>query len=110
MKRLIAIAAALLIAIAVPAFSEGTPIPGLHRYRLDNGLELFVLENHAVPLTRVQITFRCGSITQAPETAGLFHLYEHMLFKGNSKYRTETEFSAAMTDLGVAEWNGGTSS
>ncbi|HPE88585.1 MAG TPA: pitrilysin family protein [Spirochaetia bacterium] len=109
MKRLIAIAAALLIAIAVPAFSEGTPIPGLHRYRLDNGLELFVLENHAVPLTRVQITFRCGSITQAPETAGLFHLYEHMLFKGNSKYRTETEFSAAMTDLGVAEWNGGTS-
>jgi len=99
----------LAIAAMIPIFADGTPIQGLHRYRLDNGLELFVLENHAVPLTRVQITFRCGSITQEPETAGLFHLYEHMLFKGNSRYRTETEFSAAMTELGVAEWNGGTS-
>jgi len=109
MKRLTAIVAALAIAAMIPAFSDDTPIPGLHRYRLDNGLELFVLENHAVPLARMQITFRCGSITQKPETAGLFHLYEHMLFKGNSRYKTETEFSAAMTELGVAEWNGGTS-
>lgn len=109
MKRSLVLVAALAIASFALVFADGTPIQGLHRYRLDNGLELFVLENHTVPLTRVQITFRCGSITQKPETAGLFHLYEHMLFKGNSRYRTETEFSAAMTDLGVAEWNGGTS-
>ena len=101
---------ALLATVAVFfGFAETTPIQGLHRYKLENGLELFVLENHAVPLSRIQITFRCGSITQSPETAGLFHLYEHMLFKGNTRYRSETEFSAAMTDLGVAEWNGGTS-
>lgn len=109
MKRIMAIVIALAVAVLIPATADDTPIEGLHRYRLDNGLELFVLENHAVPLTRVQITFRCGSITQEPETAGLFHLYEHMLFKGNAKYRTETEFAAAMTELGVAEWNGGTS-
>ncbi|MBU0926281.1 MAG: insulinase family protein [Spirochaetes bacterium] len=109
MKRHVAIVAVLAIATAFYAFADETPISGLHRYSLGNGLELFVLENHAVPLSRIQITFRCGSITQEPDTAGLFHLYEHMLFKGNSKYRTETEFSAAMTDLGVAEWNGGTS-
>lgn len=109
MKRRLALALALAIASCTLVFADGTPIQGLHRYRLDNGLELFVLENHTVPLARIQITFRCGSITQKPETAGLFHLYEHMLFKGNSRYRTETEFSAAMTDMGVAEWNGGTS-
>ncbi len=101
--------AALFLAVSAAAFAAPTGVPGLHRFELANGLELFVLENHAVPLARIQITFRCGSITQAPETAGLFHLYEHMLFKGNSRYRTETDFSAAMTDLGVAEWNGGTS-
>ncbi len=109
MKRSFIMALAF-VALAIPlAFADGTPIAGLSRFKLDNGLELFVLENHAVPLTRIQITFRCGSITQTPDTAGLFHLYEHLLFKGNSTYRTETEFSAAMTDLGVAEWNGGTS-
>jgi zinc protease len=110
MKRMIALLAAIMAMAAMEvAQADGTSVPGLHSYRLDNGLELFVLENHAVPLTRIQITFRCGSITGRPETTGLFHLYEHMLFKGNSRYKTETEFSAAMTDLGVAEWNGGTS-
>lgn len=109
MKRNLALATVLAIAALARVSADETPIQGLHRYRLDNGLELFVLENHAVPLARIQITFRCGSITQTPETAGLFHLYEHMLFKGNSRYATETAFSAAMTDLGVAEWNGGTS-
>ena len=109
MKRFLMVLAILLITVAVPAFSAETPISGLYRYQLDNGLELFVLENHTVPLARIQITFRCGSITQTPQTAGLFHLYEHMLFKGNSRYKSDAEFSAAMTQLGVASWNGGTS-
>lgn len=84
-------------------------IPGMTHRELDNGLELFMLENHRVPLTTVQITFRCGALTQTPETAGLFHLYEHMLFKGNRSYPTQTEFMAAMKSLGVGNWNGGTS-
>lgn len=109
MRRMSLLAIGLLALVAAPMFADKTQIPGLNRYVLDNGLELFVLENHAVPLARIQITFRCGSITQSPDTAGLFHFYEHMLFKGNSKYGTETEFSAAMTELGVSEWNGGTS-
>ena len=84
-------------------------IPGMTHRVLDNGLELFMLENHNVPLTTVQITFRCGALTQTPETAGLFHLYEHMLFKGNRTYKTQTDFMAAMKSLGVGNWNGGTS-
>ena len=40
---------------------------------------------------------------------GLFHLYEHMLFKGNRVYPNQTALQAAMKDLGVANWNGGTS-
>lgn len=81
----------------------------IKRYVLDNGLELFVIENHTVPLAWVQITFRCGARTHTPETAGLFHLYEHMLFKGNAVYKDQTSFSNAMKELGVTTWNGGTS-
>jgi zinc protease len=100
---------ALLAALSLGAvYAAPTSITGLSKYGLDNGLELFVLENHAVPLVRIQITFRAGAIGQTESTAGLFHFYEHMLFKGNAKYRSEQEFSAAMADLGVAEWNGGT--
>ena len=110
MKRIKVFSAMLIILMLIsPVFAESTPVPGLSFFKLDNGLELFVLENHAVPLTRIQVTFRCGALTQTPETCGIFHLYEHMLFKGNKKYQTETQFSAAMTELGVAGWNGGTS-
>lgn len=90
--------------------AETSPVPGLSVSRLDNGLDVFLYESHVVPLVRIQITFRCGSITQTPATAGLFHLYEHMLFKGNATYKNESDVNAAMTRLGVANWNGGTSS
>jgi len=106
--RFFALLTGLFIAL-FPVFSEQTEIPGLFKYKLENGLEVFVFENHAVPLARIQITFRCGSISQTPETAGLFHFYEHMLFKGNTAYPTKTEFKSALTRLGVATWNGGTS-
>jgi zinc protease len=104
--------ALLASAIACLPVAAQTPIPaipGLSSGKLDNGLEVYLFESHVVPLVRIQITFRCGSITQVPETAGLFHLYEHMMFKGNSVYKTESDVTAAMTRLGVANWNGGTS-
>ena len=89
--------------------SQALATTGLRSFQLDNGLEVFVLENHTVPLARIQITFRTGAISQSPQTAGLFHLYEHMLFKGNRAHPDQTALQAAMKDLGVADWNGGTS-
>jgi zinc protease len=109
MRRLLAvIVAAAAVLAAVSAFAAG-PSQGFERRVLDNGLEVFVVENHVVPLALIQITFRCGAIAQSPETAGVFHLYEHMLFKGNTVYRTQSDFQAAMKELGVSTWNGGTS-
>jgi zinc protease len=75
---------------------------------LANGLEVIVVENDAVPLATVCVAFRGGASAQAPETAGLFHLYEHMLFDGNEKYPTQADFMAALARLGVSAWNGAT--
>jgi zinc protease len=91
------------------AAAQARETTGLQTFTLDNGLEVLVLENHTVPLARIQVTFRAGAISQSPQTAGLFHLYEHMLFKGNRMYPNQTALQAAMKDLGVADWNGGTS-
>jgi len=104
-------AAVLLLAylFVTSVSAESTNIKGLSRYVLDNGMELFIFENHAVPLVKIQITFRCGALAQTPDTAGLFHLYEHMLFKGNKIYRSDSDFQAAMKEIGVTSWNGGTS-
>ena len=103
------IAALALLLLAAAAFPQAREVTGYRKVDLDNGLELFILENHVVPLARIEITFRCGSIAQTADTAGLFHLYEHMQFKCNRVYRSQSEFQAALKELGVASWNGSTS-
>lgn len=53
----------------------------LNHTTLDNGLQVIVVENHAVPLATVLIAVRNGAFTQQPGEEGLAHLYEHMVFR-----------------------------
>lgn len=85
-----------------------TSYEGVYRYKLENGLELFVAENSAAPLAYVEIAVRAGAVSHTAETAGLFHLYEHMLFKGNAKYENQAEFTDAMNKMGEIDNNGTT--
>lgn len=103
MERKLAISAVLALAAAMALAAA----PPAHK-KLANGLEVFAVENHAVPLATVCLVFRGGAYAQEPETAGLFHLYEHMLFDGNEKYPTQEAFMAALNRMGVTGWNGGT--
>lgn len=89
-------------------YGEKTPVKSLYSYKLKNGLSLFVAENHSVPLTYIEIAVRCGAYTQKADTVGLFHLYEHMMFKGNSLYKTAAEVDKATRDMGVSDRNGTT--
>ena len=89
-------------------FAKGTPVENLHKFDLENGLTLFVAENHSVPLTYIEIAVRTGAVDQTPEDAGLFHLYEHMMFKGNELYPNAAAIQNALSDMGVANWNGTT--
>src|SRR5439155_352104 len=52
----------------------------ISRTTLDNGLEVVVAENPAVPLATVLVAVRNGAFTQDSDEAGLAHLYEHLLF------------------------------
>ena len=113
MRRRLAIAllaAALGVAFLPAALADtsaaATVLPP--HETLANGLEVIVVENHAVPLATVCVAVRGAASAQTPENAGLFHLYEHMLFDGNEKYPTQAAFMAAIKRLGVANWNGET--
>lgn len=105
LKSLLAATVALVLTSAVSVFAEKTPIDDLYQYTLDNGLSLFVAENHSVPLVYIEIAVKAGATTQTPETAGLFHLYEHMMFKGNDLYTNSAAVQRAVKDMGVSKWN-----
>ena len=79
----------------------------IHRRVLQNGLEVIVVENHGVPLATVEVNVRNGSFTQAPEYAGLAHMYEHMFFRANAQYPRSELFLDRASQLG-AMFNGTT--
>ncbi|HET7153405.1 MAG TPA: insulinase family protein, partial [Candidatus Kapabacteria bacterium] len=64
------------------AYSQ--PAQGLYETTLDNGLDVIILRNNAVPIVTVEIAVKNGSFTESPEYNGLSHLYEHMFFKADS--------------------------
>ncbi|MBL8966345.1 MAG: insulinase family protein [Spirochaetaceae bacterium] len=106
MKRTIL---ALLCALALlPLGAEPTSYKGLHRFKLDNGLELFVYQDRAVPLARIEMAFRGGAMGQSAETAGWFHLLEHLVFRGHGGPGASAELRAELARIGAAEWNGAT--
>ncbi len=81
---------------------------GIHTKKLDNGLEVIVIENHSVPLVTVEIDVKNGAYTESPEYDGLSHLYEHMFFKANAKIPSQEAYMERIRELG-ATFNGTTS-
>lgn len=75
--------------------------------KLDNGLEIVVIENAKVPLATIEIAVKNGAYTEGPEFSGLSHLFEHMFFKANKDYPSQEKLLKRTQELG-AIWNGTT--
>jgi len=70
----------LLIALMLTVISDFS-MPLEHK-KLDNGLEVVVLEDHTVPLVTVQVWYKVGSKYERYGRTGISHMLEHMMFKG----------------------------
>lgn len=57
-------------------------------YELDNGLQVFLTENHEEPRFYAEIAVRAGSKHDPADGTGLAHYLEHLLFKGNQNLGT----------------------
>ena len=82
-------------------------LPPWTRFKLDNGLQVVVVENHLTPIVTIEIAVKNGSFTEPPEYNGLSHLYEHMFFTSNARDTTEDDFRGRVDDLGIV-YNGET--
>ena len=54
----------------------------VHQYELDNGLLVYLSQNHEEPRFYAEVAVRAGSKHDPPEATGMAHYLEHMLFKG----------------------------
>lgn len=80
----------------------------VHRYTLDNGLKLLVVEDHSSPTFAYQTWFSVGSRDEVVGRTGLAHLFEHMMFK-ETKNHKEGEFDKILEAAGAEGENAFTS-
>lgn len=76
--------------------------PTVHEYKLDNGMQLIVKENHRAPVVVSQIWYRIGSSYEHTGQTGISHVLEHMMFKGTAKHPAG-EFSRIIAENGGSE-------
>jgi zinc protease len=97
----------LLSCVALTAAAQPRLPQNYYWKKLNNGLEVVVIENHRVPLATIEIAVKNGAYTEGPEYSGLSHLFEHMFFKANDDYPDQEKFLRRTEELG-AIWNGTT--
>jgi zinc protease len=53
------------------------------QFKLDNGLQVILHEDHSLPIVSVNIWYHVGSAREKPGRTGFAHLFEHLLFEGS---------------------------
>ncbi len=93
---------------------EFTP-PKAEKVEMDNGMILYLMEDHNLPLFRINATIRVGSVYDTAEKMGLASLVGQTLRSGGTtsmpsdKLNRELEFIAASVETGVSRESGSAS-
>src|SRR5690606_17862852 len=91
-KRIFLFALTALVLLSACHRDKNTPSSGdyfpVKEYTLKNGLKVFISVNKKEPRIQTAITVKAGSKYAPPQTTGLAHYLEHMLFKGTKQFGT----------------------
>lgn len=85
-KYLVFICVFLVLIAAVPAAAQNIDAK---EYRLDNGMQILMVERHESPTIMASIFARVGSANEITGITGISHLFEHMMFKGTETIGTK---------------------
>jgi predicted Zn-dependent peptidase len=69
------------------------------RYRLDNGLQVILHEDHSLPVACVNIWYYVGGKDWIAGRSGLAHMFEHLMFMGTERVPGES-FDAIIEQAG----------
>jgi zinc protease len=63
--------------------TDSIPNIPYEKYKLKNGLEVILSEDHRLPLVSVNIWYHVGAANELPGRTGFAHLFEHLMFEGS---------------------------
>ncbi|MCC6305255.1 MAG: insulinase family protein [Rhodobacteraceae bacterium] len=91
-----------LALVAAALLAGGAGAEPVTTFRLDNGLEGVVIEDHRAPVVVHMVWYRVGSADETAGRSGLAHFLEHLMFKGTAT-RAPGEFSALVDANGGSD-------
>lgn len=91
---------------AAPAKSSWPQIR-FEKYKLPNGLEVILSEDHRLPLVAVNVWYHVGPMFEKPGRTGFAHLFEHMMFQGSKNVGEKAHFRY-LEAAGASDINGTT--
>ncbi len=74
----------LLAAAALAAEPASDPSVPFQQFKLPNGLNVILSEDHTAPLVGVDVLYDVGSKDERAGRTGFAHLYEHLMFQGTA--------------------------
>lgn len=77
---------AIATALSLPGNTREEYGPHAEVHTLSNGLQVVLLEDHSAPVVALQTWVRFGSADEDLDVAGIAHVFEHMLFKGTTRF------------------------
>ncbi len=109
------LAAALLVGLgSAPVLADPGATPGgtaptlaFARFRLENGLEVIVHPDPALPLVAVNLWYHVGPAREPRGRSGFAHLFEHLMFTGSR--HVGDRFDELLEAAGATNVNGTTS-
>ena len=70
-------------ALSAPASAQSVPRIQFEKYKLPNGLEVILHEDHSTPIVAVDTWYHVGSGDEQLGRTGFAHLFEHIMFMGS---------------------------
>ncbi len=86
-----------------PSATWGSPSNPRVRFRLANGLDVILEENHRIPQVAVRMNYHTGSRNDPAGFTGLAHTVEHMMFERSG--RGPLTYVLALEALGATDIN-----
>lgn len=87
-------------------------LPEITNFTLANGMKVFLLENHELPLVRGSARIRTGNVYEAPDKTGLTSIFGDVMRTGGTASKTGDELNellegiAASVESNVGETSG----
>lgn len=106
--RWTAACAMLAAAVALPLAVQAEDLAiEFEEYRLENGLQVILQEDHRVPLVSTSVWYHVGAFDEPAGRTGFAHLFEHMMFQG-SAHVADDQHIAMLQAIGGTGVNGTT--